>query len=114
MSLELLIKKSFPAGLTYNDAAQLCLRLFCSTDGVPDQLHCECSKENLSKLFSNLVKSKFVSDEAREAALYGANFHNVISEGHWIEVIASIFKGKNQVDHEIGNRLISKLVENAT
>ena len=114
MSLEFLIKNSFPKGLTYNEAAQLCIRLFCSVEGLPENIHAECTKENLSKVFSELVQTKFVSNNAIEAPLYGANFHKINSVGHWVEIIASVFKNKKEIDASIGRKLVSKMVSYET
>jgi hypothetical protein len=106
MDIQVLISKSFPDGLSYNDTAQLCLRLFCSVDGVPEKLHEQCNKEQLAITFSELAKSNFIIGDSVGSIIYGANHHHVIDKGHWIEVIASIFKVGNTADSSIGDELI--------
>ncbi len=109
MTLEFLIKRSFPEGLSYNEAAQLCLRLYSVADCVPEALQSECNKNDLAVLFSGLSESGFLNSDNLEAVLYGANFHDVNDKGHWIEVIASIFKKGDTVDHQMGDVLASRL-----
>jgi len=103
------LNKCFPSGLTYNKAAQLCLQLYCSLENVPEELHQECNKDGLAEMFASLSKNGFLQDEPISAAFYGANFHNVTDKGHWIEIIASIFKNGNTVDSEMGKELASCL-----
>ena len=112
MKLEQLIRSSFPEGLSYDEAAQLCLRLYCTVDGIPELLHPECTKNDLAKIFAGLSKSGFLNTEPDTAPIYGANFHDVIDKGHWIEIIASIFKGKDAVDIQQGEMLASRLTRN--
>jgi hypothetical protein len=106
MDIQVLISESFPEGLSYNDTAQLCLRLFCSVDGVPEKLHEQCNKEDLATTFSELAKSNFINNDSVGSIIYGANHHNIIEKGHWIEVIASIFKIGDTADSTIGDELI--------
>lgn len=114
MNLELYILEAFPNGLSYNEAAQLCLRLYCTTDALPEYLHTECSKEELAKVFSRLTASGFLTDEPLLSTLYGANHHNIDDKGHWIEVIASIFKKGNTRDMELGELLVNRLTDRCT
>jgi hypothetical protein len=109
MGIETYIREGFPEGLRYNEAAQLCLRLYCALDGVPEELHSQCSKDGLAEAFARLAASGFLTDEPIFAALYGANFHRVEEKGHWIEIIASLFKKGNTRDMELGEALVSRL-----
>ena len=109
MKLMQLIRSSFPEGLSYDEAAQLCLRLYCSVDGIPELVQPECSKDGLAEVFADLSKSGFLSTGPVTAPIYGANFHEVVDKGHWIEIIASIFKGRDVVDSEQGRVLASRL-----
>lgn len=110
MDLEAYIEGAFPQGLPYNDAAQLCLRLYCSVDGLPSQLHAHCSKDGLAEVFASLARRGFLSTDSSNAILYGANFHDVRDKGHWIEIIASIFKKGDTSDTAIGKALAERLV----
>ena len=109
MNIEEYIKSSFPDGLPYNMAAQLCLRLFCNVEGIPISLHEECTKQNLAQVFANLASNGLVNGSTLESAFYGANHHEITEKGHWIEVIASIFKIGDTVNQEIGTEVASRL-----
>ena len=106
MSLEVYISESFENGLQYNDAAQLCLRLFCTVDNVPAKFHAECSKANLSIIFANLSVNGVVLENNSDAAAYQAESYGITETQHWLAVIDSIFKVGDTVDSDIGNRLI--------
>ncbi|WP_020407618.1 hypothetical protein [Hahella ganghwensis] len=109
MNLKSYIKKAFPEGMTYNDAAQLCLQLYCSLDGVPEPLHPQCTRDTLSETFAQLAQEGNIKGPALESAYYGANFHQVEDKGHWLEVIASIFKVGETRDMDAGAKLIQRL-----
>ena len=108
-NLDEYILNAFPQGLPYNEAAQLCLRLYRTVEGVPENLHNQCSKDGLAEVFANLTSRGFLTTEALTAALYGSNFHNVNEKGHWVEVIASIFKKGDTVDSELGEVVANRL-----
>ena len=72
-----------PNGMSYSDAAQLCLRLYCTVDGVPEQLR-PLSREILGDAFAKLANAGWVRDA-------GANVHQFTERGHWVQVIAAIF-----------------------
>jgi len=112
MNIQVLISNSFEKGLSYNQAAQLCLRLYCSLDGVPECVHEQCTKENLALIFSELAKSNFIVGDTSESILYGANHHLITDKGHWVEVITSIFKIGNTVKNSVGSELISQITSN--
>lgn len=107
--IEKLIENSFPSGLSYDSAAQLCLRLYSTLDGVPDEFHEECSKDALSAAFAKLASNGFIQEGEHDAAYYGANFHGINDKGHWAEVIASIFRRGDTVDENLGSQLVSCL-----
>ena len=77
-----------PEGMSYMDAAQLCLRLYITVDGVPEQL-LPLSKETLSDAFAELARSGWVHDDGLLHSFYGVALHAVTDRGHWIEVMAS-------------------------
>lgn len=109
MGLQDCISDAFPEGLSYNDAAQLCLRLYCTVDGVSDELHAQCNKDTLSEVFASLAGCGFIKGNTLAASLYGANFHSITDKGHWVEVIASIFKKGDTVDASVANMLAQTL-----
>jgi hypothetical protein len=110
MDLETHLKQAFPDGLPYNDAAQLCLRLYCTVDVLPAALQAQCSKEGLAEVFAGLSRQEFMIDRPLTAARYGATFHDVWDKGHWIEVIASVFKKGDTVDAPVGRELAERLL----
>lgn len=112
MNLEAYIAAAFPEGLSYNEAAQLCLRLYRTVGGVPADLHSQCSKDGLAEVFARLAgRGLLTTDPQLMASYYGANFHAVHEKGHWIEVIASIFKKGDSVNFEIGEAATLRLTE---
>ena len=111
MDLEKYICEGFPDGLSYNETAQLCLRLYCTVDGIPPHLHLQCTKDNLAVVFARLAQRGFMTTPALLAVLYGANFHAVTEKGHWVEVIASIFKKGDTRDAAIGEPLVERLTK---
>lgn len=112
MTLHQVISSAFPHGLRYNKAAQLCLRLFCSTDGLPKEVHEECSKEGLANVFSCLANSGFIRGDSLGATYYDAGHLPVIEKGHWLQVIASLFKAGNTVDTLLREELIACITKN--
>jgi hypothetical protein len=81
-----------PDGMDYDQAAQLCLRLYCTVDGVPEQL-LPLTKEKLGDSFAELTKAGWVREEnSHWSSIYGATLHQMTDRGHWIEVIASLYK----------------------
>jgi hypothetical protein len=95
-----------PEGMNYPDAAQLCLRLYITVEGVPKHL-LPLPKERLGDAFAELAVAGWVRDQdSPHRFRYGANFHAVTDRGHWVEVIASIFKeGAEVVDSPHGEEL---------
>ncbi|MEZ0231501.1 MAG: hypothetical protein ACAH12_01570 [Methylophilaceae bacterium] len=114
MELVSYINRGFRNGLSYDEAAQLCLRLYCSLDGLPESLHYQCTKENLADAFSSLASSGFIKGGYSGAVIYGANFHSATEKGHWVEVIASIFKKQNTVNMAVGESLINRLTQHSS
>ena len=109
MNLEQYIRSVFPEGLNYNDAAQLCLRLCCCVDGLPKELHSQCSKEGLALTFAKLSKDGFLFGRCVEAILYGANHQDIRDKGHWMEVATSVLKIGNTVDYEVRDALDNRI-----
>jgi len=110
MELKQYLSSVFPNGLPYNYAAQLCLYLYCSLDGIPERLHTQCNRDNLAETFASLAGSGFITDDpGMRAPLYGASFHAINEKGHWVEVIASIFKKGDTVDAAVAKTLAQVL-----
>lgn len=101
------LRQRMPIGMSYPDAAQLCLRLYCIADGVPDDLQPPLTRLALADTFAELAGVGWIHDrDSVLIGLYGANFHAVTDKGHWIEVIASIYKkGDDVVDIVRGEEL---------
>jgi len=110
MTIAELIKKAFPEGLEYDDAAQLCLALY-SVRALPDELMPQCTKENLPVVFAEVVSAGTVRvGKVTTAASYGANFHDPKDKGHWVEVIAASFKIHDlRIDWKRGEALAARL-----
>jgi hypothetical protein len=109
MSLESYISESFENGLQYNEAAQLCLRLFCSLDKVPVKYHTACDKSNLSTIFASLSMKGLIIKDDSSAVLYNAHSYSVKDINHWLSVIDSMFTIGDTVDIVIGSKLVSQL-----
>ncbi|KFZ38440.1 hypothetical protein HR45_03105 [Shewanella mangrovi] len=112
MVLKSYLEGSFPEGLSYNNAVQLCLRLYCSVEGLPESLHVQCTKDNLASVFAEMAREKFIIGQAKEASFYGASHYDVSEKEHWIEVIGSIFRDGETVDSELGRNLLKRLTKN--
>ncbi len=84
-----------PEGREHSAAAQLCLRLYCTVDGVPKEL-LPLTKETLSEAFSQLGRSGWVRGGDDELK----------TPGHWLAIIRDIFKkGADEVDLERWEKL---------
>src|SRR6266852_1582838 len=93
------LEQRFPKGLSYDDAAQLCLHLYCTVGDLPEPLRENANKHTLADTFAALAKWGWVKDQSSPfQAAYGANHHAVSDRGHWVEIIASIFKKGNTVN----------------
>ena len=94
--LGIYLSSRLPGGMPYVEAARLCQRLYCTVDGVPENL-LPLSKEVLAATFSDLAKNNWVGGQHRiYSPIFGASFHEVTDKGHWLEVMASLLK---QSDH---------------
>lgn len=98
-----------PDGMSYPDAVQLCLRLYCTVDGVPKDL-LPLNKEIIADAFAKLAGNGWVRpDKLWQSSIYGASLHQITDRGHWVEVIASIFKkGPELLDLVRGEALAGK------
>jgi hypothetical protein len=96
-SLAQSLTERLPGGLAYRDAVQLCLRLYCTANGVPQQFHQRLTKEGLMDTFVALSEAGWIHGRS-------AN-----SKEHWAEVIASASKSPNAVDIARGTELMRQL-----
>jgi hypothetical protein len=94
------LRDKFRDGIQYEDAAQLCLSLYCASDilfirAIDEEL----SMDRIAKAFSEISKQGLVRNYSPyKSIIYGANYHSVEDKGHWIEVQASILKLKTTYD----------------
>lgn len=90
--MEDFIIEKFGEKIGYDNSAQLCLRLFCTLDFIPEQYHSHCTKEGLATLFSLLSKrGVVVSPKDKESDFYNASHYKIENEKHWLAVIGSVF-----------------------
>lgn len=71
-----------PEGMAYPDAQQLCLRLYCTVDGVPPELQPQCSRVGLAGAFAELARAGWIREAGAQAT----------DSSHWVDVISSILK----------------------
>jgi hypothetical protein len=98
------LRAQLPEGMSYMDATQLCLRLYCTIEGVPERL-LPLSKETLSNAFGELARTGWVRDDKLLHSYYGVYLHAVTDRGHWIEVMASVLKSRDVVNVPRGETL---------
>lgn len=97
--MENYIIEKFGSTLSYDNAAQLCIRLFCTLSSVPEIFHVECTKEGLATLFKILSKKGVIlPPEAHESDFYCKNGYAFTEEQHWLMVIGSVFTDRNVVN----------------
>jgi hypothetical protein len=73
-----------PSGLPISDAAQLCMRLYCTSDGVPKHLAASTSRDGLADTFVYLALSGWVAAEGTGTV--------PTSRDSWLEVVESVTK----------------------
>lgn len=112
MKLEDAIANAYPMGLSYDDAAQLCLQIYRTLDDIPQQLIEEpLTKNRIAEMFSSLNRRGVILRSTCDTSvMYGTNLHDRNDKGHWIEIIASIFKIDNTVKMDRGAELIKPLI----
>ncbi|KQX15827.1 hypothetical protein ASC72_02850 [Flavobacterium sp. Root420] len=87
------LNESISNSVTYKELSNLCLTLFCTCSILPERFESTIiNKEKLAMLFSKIAKEKNIVSYPTTASYYGASFHNTHSEGHWLEVMASVLK----------------------
>jgi hypothetical protein len=73
-----------PSGLPLSDAAQLCMRLYCTSDGVPKHLAASTSRDGLADTFVYLALSGWVAADGAGPV--------PTSRDTWLEVVGSVTK----------------------
>jgi hypothetical protein len=64
------------------------------------------NKEKLAIIFSEIAKEKNIVSYPSTASFYGASFHDTHSEGHWLEVMASLLKLAREPNIEEAKNLL--------
>jgi hypothetical protein len=94
------LKARMPEGMNYSDAAQLCLRLYCTVDGVLKGL-LPLGKETLSDAFSQLSSAGWVR---------GGDVDEIPDPRHWLAAIGAVIKSRaDVVDMRRGRALARQL-----
>jgi len=90
--------KQLPEGMSYPDAAQLCLRLYSTADGVPQVFRSHLTQIGLADTFAELANAGWIHE--------GGGQVRIMDKSHWVELISTIFtKGSDVVDLARGNEL---------
>jgi hypothetical protein len=101
------LRTTFRDGITYRDAAHLCLAMYCVDNTLPtgvvdDKLSMEVIAEAFADLAQHGLIKEFVS---YESVPFGANYHSIDDKGHWVEVQASVLKKGMKCEVERVERL---------
>lgn len=82
-------------------------------EGLPQSIVNGFNKDDQSEAFAAFVTKYLPADfDASSSVKFGANFHRATDKGHWVEVIASIYKKGDSWDPEqeavIRSRMLSE------
>lgn len=101
------LNESISNNVTYWELSNLCLTLFCTSNILPERFETTIiNKEKLALLFSKIAKEKNIVSYPPTAPFYGASFHDTHSEGHWLEVMASVLKLAREPNVEEAKNLL--------
>lgn len=90
-----------PEGMSYPDAEQFCLRLYCTADGMPQTLRPQLSRLGLADTFAELARTGWV---------HGGDQLRISDSSYWTELISSMLKkGPNVVDLARGEELMKRI-----
>jgi len=90
-----------PEGMSYPDAEQFCLRLYCTADGMPQELRPQLSRIGLADTFAEL---------ARTGWIHGGDQLRISVSNYWDELIVSLFKrGFDVVDFARAEELMKRI-----
>ncbi len=100
------LRTTFQDGITYRDAANLCLALYCVNLIPAGKVNESLTMEVIAQSFADLAKQGLITDHVRyESVSFGAEYHSIEDKGHWIEVQASIIKKGMKAEVERIERL---------
>jgi hypothetical protein len=71
-----------PAGVSFEDAVQICMRLYSTVDGLPRSLHGWTSRDHLADVFASLGASDWIRNAPLNA--------DVSSRTFWAKVVSSV------------------------
>jgi hypothetical protein len=95
-----------PKDIGYLDLAQLCMGLHINIEGFPTSLSQGCNKDEEAEAFARFVEANCDRDYGKAySSIFGSTFHRVNEKGHWIEVIASIYKIGDTYNSDVDNSL---------
>ena len=77
------LRQQLPESVSYRDAEQLCLRLYCTADGVPQIYHPQLTRFGLADTFAELGSVGWIHADDDRLPISDRN--------HWVEVVSSIF-----------------------
>ncbi|KOP36080.1 hypothetical protein AKO67_21995 [Flavobacterium sp. VMW] len=101
------LNQSISNNVTYKELSNLCLTLFCTCSILPERFETTIiNKEKLAIIFSEIAKEKNIVSYPSTASFYGASFHDTHSEGHWLEVMASVLKLAREPNIEEAKNLL--------
>ncbi|OXB25333.1 hypothetical protein B0A80_01490 [Flavobacterium tructae] len=101
------LNKVISDNVAYEELSNLCLSLFCTCNILPERFEKTIiSKEKLAIIFSKIAKEKNIISYPPNASYYGASFHDTHSEGHWLEVMASVLKLAREPNIEEAIKLV--------
>ena len=109
MRLVEFLRWKFRDGIQYEDAAQLCMSLYCASGILPAGMVTEeLSMDRIAEAFSEIARLGIIKNYALyKSVMYGANYHSVEDKGHWIEIQASVLKLKRTYDVETVKALVA-------
>ena len=88
-----------PAGIAFQDAAQICMRLYATLDGIPPNLHIATSRERLSDAFAILGARGWIHNPPPDV--------DISSRAFWSGVVASVTApGRWVLDFDGAERLM--------
>jgi hypothetical protein len=90
-----------PEGMSYSDAKQLCLRLYCTVDGVPEIFRSQLTKQGLAEIFAKLAAAGWIHENGKEV--------HAVETSHWVEVISSILQMPEVADLPRGEQLARRV-----
>lgn len=101
------LNSKFAKGITYRNAVEVCVALFCSADWVKGVHEDEVSTENIAKVFSELAKGGIITNFEEKYAIEMGVDGNPSGAEHWIQIMKSSLKRNRFYDPDTVSRLLS-------